>query len=599
MTFENLWPLFLLILIPIIILLYMLKQKANDLSFSSVMLWKEVYKNIEATKPWEKLKQNLLMYLQILTVLILIFALMAPYLKTGGTGYSNVILVIDNSGSMSTSYNDKRTRLEEAKDRACDYVNSLGDSASITVIASADKGTILLSGMTDKSEIKKRINDISETDLGGDLNDSMSLVDSVSSQWDDCSTVLFTDSKADIGSKDYTVINLYSEVDNLSLDYVSYGFEDGKMVVIAKVTNYSGKEAITDINLYGKDELLDVGQIVVPPNDSNVIYFNDVQYDGGYLTAEINNKDGLISDNKASAVLNGSSMPKVLIISDGNVFLEKAFQSSGMADVYKTDSVDSIDEANPFDIYVFDGDNPTTEIEGNYLFVNPKSDESITVDKTLDSAMLTFGVSDITSYVNGYEFGVGQVKLLKKPLWATSFLECEDGCVGYYGEYSGKRIVVLGFDIHNTDFALQPEYPILMSSILDYLSNGGLVNDGRYVTGDSISINANMAGSDVTVVSPYEISSSYNIDSWAGNYVDTQRAGVYKVTQDVKDKEEEGFFVVDYPVDSESAIVSGEEHESEKNQSTKLNGGRELRNIIIIVCLLLLAVEWVVYIRQR
>ena len=85
MTVQNMWPLAFLILIPVIILLYLLKQKVQDEPFSSTLLWQEIYKNLEAKTPFEKLKQNILMYLQILLMLLLMFALMAPVLNKGGT----------------------------------------------------------------------------------------------------------------------------------------------------------------------------------------------------------------------------------------------------------------------------------------------------------------------------------------------------------------------------------------------------------------------------------------------------------------------------------------------------------------------------------
>ena len=80
------WPLAFLALVPIIILLYFLKQNVKKKDFSAIMLWKEVYHTTEAAKPWEKLRKNLLMILQIITVLLFILALMGPWFSALGTG---------------------------------------------------------------------------------------------------------------------------------------------------------------------------------------------------------------------------------------------------------------------------------------------------------------------------------------------------------------------------------------------------------------------------------------------------------------------------------------------------------------------------------
>ena len=158
MTITNWWPLAFLILIPAIILLYMLKQRAKEYRFSSGMLWKELNNNMEATTPWDKLKNNLLMILQILTVLLLILALMAPYLKHGGKKYDNVVIVMDTSASMGIQYNENKTRFEEAVERACNYVDSLSETSQVTVLTSNQEAGIIKTNVTDKSELKKALN---------------------------------------------------------------------------------------------------------------------------------------------------------------------------------------------------------------------------------------------------------------------------------------------------------------------------------------------------------------------------------------------------------------------------------------------------------
>ena len=114
MHFMHLWPLFLLLLIPVIIVMYLLKQKAVNHKVSSLFLWREMYRNLESDTPWEKLKKNKLLIIQIITVLVLVFALMSPYTASNAEVKGNVVLLIDNSGSMSTVLSNRRTRLDYA-----------------------------------------------------------------------------------------------------------------------------------------------------------------------------------------------------------------------------------------------------------------------------------------------------------------------------------------------------------------------------------------------------------------------------------------------------------------------------------------------------
>ena len=58
MGFTNLWPLFLLITIPLLVLLYILKRKYREEVIPSTLLWNEVYKNTRANTPYNATTTN-------------------------------------------------------------------------------------------------------------------------------------------------------------------------------------------------------------------------------------------------------------------------------------------------------------------------------------------------------------------------------------------------------------------------------------------------------------------------------------------------------------------------------------------------------------
>lgn len=81
--------------IPAILLMYLLKRKFIDTTVPSHLLWDRVLKNIEANRPWQKLQNRLLLWLQLLAAALLVFALLQPYLwvsgNSGGTSSSLLI----------------------------------------------------------------------------------------------------------------------------------------------------------------------------------------------------------------------------------------------------------------------------------------------------------------------------------------------------------------------------------------------------------------------------------------------------------------------------------------------------------------------------
>ena len=109
MIFESLWPLAFVLAVPIIIVLYLLVPKGKEYKISSNLLWKKLYQNQQSKTFLEKFIHNLLMYLQIVIILLLVLALMSPYIRKGGTGSGNVVYVLDTSGSMQHENADGET----------------------------------------------------------------------------------------------------------------------------------------------------------------------------------------------------------------------------------------------------------------------------------------------------------------------------------------------------------------------------------------------------------------------------------------------------------------------------------------------------------
>ncbi len=614
MGFSSFWPLALLVLVPVIILLYILKQEAKQHSFSSVMLWQEVYRNIEATKPWEKLKKNLLMILQILTVLLFVFALMGPWLKSAGREGEQVILVLDSSASMDTLYDEKQTRLEAAKETACSYVDGLPMGTTLHVINSNQQAVLLLSSSKDKTEAKNRIRDIEQTSLAGNLSVSLGLVQSCASQSEDARVVFFTDTAFDIGDMEASVESFYSDTVNISVDTVSYARKDGKIPVLVQLTNYSDEEQTREINLYGtdtrgKEVLLDIASAEIPAGESQPVYFELDEADtaGGIqiLRAELNEKDALAGDDSAWCVLDETGTSRVLLMTESNLFVEKALTNLSGIELYRTSDKElaESDSKEGYDLYIFDGMVPDIlPSSGSLLFINCEHQELFINCGKVQGRMLTFVDSEVTYYVADSRFGVNESFIYQVPSWGTGFLKTGNDSAGFYGIYDGRKIAVLGFDLHQTDLGLQAEFPVLMSGLADYLLDSGLADKNSCTAGDSIMLHGSTKGSEMILTEPDGEKRTIEADKAAGSYVQVTNTGVYEVSQELEGEMKRQKFSVSFPVELESSVVSAEsmvKADGEGNGFQTGAGALEIRNCILILLLLLLAAEWIVYIRMQ
>src|SRR5690349_23369583 len=123
--------------IPALLVLYFLKLRRREVDIASTFLWKKAIQDLQVNSPFQKLRRNLLLLLQLLLLALLCLALMRPVANfKQGAGKLTVILV-DRSGSMAAKDvdNGKRTRLEQAKRLALEVVDSMRRDDNACVIA--------------------------------------------------------------------------------------------------------------------------------------------------------------------------------------------------------------------------------------------------------------------------------------------------------------------------------------------------------------------------------------------------------------------------------------------------------------------------------
>src|SRR4051812_2481547 len=152
------------IAVPSLLILYFLKLRRREMAVSSTLLWKKAIQDLQVNAPFQKLRRNLLLMLQLALLLALCLALSRPVANyTPGAGKTSVIL-IDRSASMNTRDIDGKSRLDEAKRRAKDLVSSMGRNSSATVIAFDDKAETIQGFTTDVALLKRKIDEIQPTD---------------------------------------------------------------------------------------------------------------------------------------------------------------------------------------------------------------------------------------------------------------------------------------------------------------------------------------------------------------------------------------------------------------------------------------------------
>src|SRR5512147_3138162 len=94
--------LFALLGIPILVL-YMLKLRRREVEISSTLLWQMLLRDRQANSPWQRIKRNLLLLLQLLILSAVVFALARPALAVPSIAAGSLVVVLDASASMNAT----------------------------------------------------------------------------------------------------------------------------------------------------------------------------------------------------------------------------------------------------------------------------------------------------------------------------------------------------------------------------------------------------------------------------------------------------------------------------------------------------------------
>ena len=604
MIFESLWPLLFLAAVPVIIILYLLKPKGKDRLISSNLLWQKLLKNEQSRTFFEKFVHNILMYLQILITALLVTALMAPFFLVEGQGGGRKILLLDTSGSMQHVGNSGKTRLEEAVEEACDYVRSAGDTRFCLVTVDAAGADLLAVDIADADSLVRLLKSIECSDGGGALTTAQGLIDTLAGgEGGELSDlIVYTDGG---GARDFKALHSAGEkslvvvgeaVSNVANEYTVYAqLEDGFWDVMVGVANYSAETVSFDVSLYDEDErLLGIKQMRLAPSESSICLFQEVDWKGNVMRSQLGGiaylddlreesnangdssrsggRDSLAADNVSWAVKEREDLICGLLVGKGNIYIEKAYQAVTGESILRGED-DRTALSDSYNVVIYDVGQTPGESANNRIRFGDAFGES---EETLHNVVLTVKACDLTAGLADFTVGVNTAYCFALPEGAESFIEYGGKCVGYYRELDGGKEVVVGFDIRESEFPLMAEFPIFLTGAMNYLSDTSWLVSHICYAGEGVALQ------------PWAEVDRSQFDNCP------EKAGVYQI----ENEDYQESYVVRFQTATESdgreeavsAIAEGE--------TLRQNVKQSLRNLFLLLVLILLAAEWIVYVRQ-
>ena len=191
---SFLTPLFLLLglLAGPIIILYMLRLRRREVMVSSTLLWQKLLRDREANAPWQKLRRNLLLILQLIILAALVFALARPFLPTPSIISGSVVVLLDASASMLAT-DVEPTRFDAAKAEVAQLISDLGGDSQMTLIKVGQTPTVLAAATNDRTQLQRALDAVQADPADAAWNAAFALATGAAQGFRDGRIVIISD----------------------------------------------------------------------------------------------------------------------------------------------------------------------------------------------------------------------------------------------------------------------------------------------------------------------------------------------------------------------------------------------------------------------
>lgn len=606
-----------------ILLLYMLRLRRREVVVSSTYLWQQIVQDNEANTPWQRLRRNLLLILQLIILALMVLALARPFITVQSVSSGQTALLLDASASMrAIDISDgAATRFSEAQRQALDVVNSMSAGQVMTVIRVGAAPEVLAPYTADRDQLRAAITAAQPGSGAADWLGALTLAAAGGAGADDFTLLIISDGGID-PLLDFSSLTLPGEVrfiqvgersDNVALTALATRALPGQPPqLFGQITNYGDAEAEVILNLRVDGAAVPVAssRYVVPPRSDLPIVstsalsmdFRTLQAD---LTVSVNSqgRDYLDLDNTAWAVARGSSERRVLLLTEGNLFLEQGLRSMPGVELIRG-QIDRPLPTQPFDLYVFDGVLPAALPAGDILVLNPpRSTPLFTVGGLTEATANLRAASDdpLLTFVDFRNVNVLNFRqVVAVGGWARTLIEADGGPLLLAGDVQGRQVAVLTFDIRNSDLPLNIAWPVLLANLLEWFTPGQvLVNTGSLNVGDTVIARPPLEADRVRLVRPDGETRDQEVIRDTLIFTDTDAPGLYtlEVYQDETLIRSQVFAVnlfnaVESDIAPRALTLGGVELSGEMADEP---GQFEFWPLVALLALAMLLVEWYAY----
>jgi hypothetical protein len=482
--------------------LYILKLRRRVVAVPFSLLWERILRDKEATSLFSKLKRLLSLLLQLAMLALLVLALGDPRAAESLVRGRTIVVLVDASASMQAT-DVAPSRLAVAKDEVRKMIRGMG-GADRMLVAQMDAMVTPLGPMTgDTSALERAVAAVTPTDASADFARALRFASDVLREAERPEVIVVSDGAlgpatdaagaVHLGDAKLSYVRVGKGGRNVGITQFSvrrYPLDKSRYEVMLELTNPGAEAEDVELQLLGDGALVDITKLRLQPGERLPRFYPQLSGASRTLEAKIARLDGthddLSADDHAYALLPERRRAKVLVVTEGNAYLEAALLLDEYLDVTQVPASGyaAAIAAHAWDAVVFDGVTPAEMPKASALYLDPRGPGSpVKVKEALKSPgfdrvdrrhpAIRFTALDDVNVAAGHHL---QPEDGDKVLGASS-----DGAAPILvaGTRGGYKFVALGFDVRDSDLPLRPAWPLFVIDCIDWFGD----EDARYLSG--------------------------------------------------------------------------------------------------------------------
>jgi hypothetical protein len=604
-----------------VMVLYILKLRRRVVAVPFSPLWERILRDKEATTLFSKLKRILSLLLQLALLALLVLALGDPRAAESLLKGRTVVVLVDASASMQAT-DVSPSRLAVAKDEVKTIVRGLG-GADRMLVAQMDAMVTPLGPMTsDTSALERELESVHATDARADFPRALRFATDILRGVDGGEIVVVSDGAlgeaADasgpvhLGDAKLSLVRVGKSANNVGVTQFAvrrYPLDKSRYEVMLELTNTGPSAEDIELQLLGDGALVDLTKLRLQPGERLPRFYPQLSGASRTLEAKIARVDGshddLPADDHAYALLPERRRARVLVVTEGNTYLEAAL----LLDEY-LDVTDVAPRAYPeaiargdWDAVIFDRVTPAERPRAHALYLDPRGPGSpVRVAEELKQpgfdkidrkhpAVRFLALDDVN-------VAVGHKLVPETGDRVIGAAEGGAAPVLVAGVRGGYKFVALGFDASASDLPLRTAWPLFVLDCINWFSDEDAQYLSSFRTGDVWRIPVAGGLTQAMLKRPDGTTQPVPVHEGRAVYLG-QQAGFYELSAE----ESTTTFAANLLDASESAIAPQDHVVVDGKASGALAGfhvgvRREIWVYLLLAAALLTVLEWATYHRR-